>query len=385
MASLVSSKVNLHHGSHCPPRWVATPLGHGSMLVPRLVSCAAESSSAAEPSKVEAADKEAVKNSPKKMMNLEDARLPKTGYFSIADPNAEVFSKAGEKFDPRVYSKAGEKFDPRVRGGRYKSDFIWNTNWQEALKREESLQKQYSDGNKNRDANTAAANDAAAARAGALTSSDSSAGGTVSFSRMSEMNNMDSDLSDVLTKLRQRDVEKAAAKLAAEEEARRNPPKPRKRIETQVGTLSPLRGSFQEKRLQRSSRSTKMLNTTVVSSRPEEVAEKLEEAERDKIKYEAMKVDFLTWTLALAAVGSVTTYSMYGQDISISYLIGAMGGFLYLRLLQKSVDGVGIAASTQPRLLIPVILALGFNRWNILFADKYDVHLSLLPILVSGS
>ena len=42
----------------------------------------------------------------------------------------------------------------------------------------------------------------------------------------------------------------------------------------------------------------------------------------------------------------------------------------------------GLAAAAQPRLLIPVVLALGYNRWNLLFAESYGVHLQLLPMLV---
>jgi ATP synthase protein I len=45
--------------------------------------------------------------------------------------------------------------------------------------------------------------------------------------------------------------------------------------------------------------------------------------------------------------------------------VGALGGILYLRLLGRSVDGLGGGGggSGAPRLLIPVILVLVFNRW----------------------
>eukprot|EP00775_Hariotina_reticulata_P001064 gene1064-1399_t len=59
-----------------------------------------------------------------------DKAFPKSGLFSIADPNAEV------------YSKAGERFDPTKKGGRFKPEFIWQTNWQEQLKRQEDLERQ---------------------------------------------------------------------------------------------------------------------------------------------------------------------------------------------------------------------------------------------------
>lgn len=36
----------------------------------------------------------------------------------------------------------------------------------------------------------------------------------------------------------------------------------------------------------------------------------------------------------------------------------------------------------QPRLLIPVVLALLYNRWNLLYADEYGVTLQLYALLV---
>lgn len=62
-----------------------------------------------------------------------DLKLPARGLFALADPDAEV------------YSKAKEQFDPTKKPGRYQSDFIWNTNWQEQLKIEEDLRQSVSD------------------------------------------------------------------------------------------------------------------------------------------------------------------------------------------------------------------------------------------------
>lgn len=54
------------------------------------------------------------------------------------------------------------------------------------------------------------------------------------------------------------------------------------------------------------------------------------------------------------------------QDTAASYGVGALGGLTYLRLLNKSVDGLGAsfagAAGGQARFAIPIILALGYNR-----------------------
>lgn len=40
------------------------------------------------------------------------------------------------------------------------------------------------------------------------------------------------------------------------------------------------------------------------------------------------------------------------------------------------------AALGQPRLLIPVLLALTYNRWNLLYAEQYNVHLELIAMLL---
>lgn len=58
------------------------------------------------------------------------------------------------------------------------------------------------------------------------------------------------------------------------------------------------------------------------------------------------------------------------QDVAASYLIGALGGIFYLRMLTRSIDSIGAttlgasagAAAAQPRFLIPVILVLVYNR-----------------------
>ena len=67
----------------------------------------------------------------------------------------------------------------------------------------------------------------------------------------------------------------------------------------------------------------------------------------------------LTWLIMLLA-----------QEIAASYGFGAVGGLVYLRMLQKSVDGIGAgslgeaagSAASQPRLLVPIVLVLAANR-----------------------
>lgn len=45
--------------------------------------------------------------------------------------------------------------------------------------------------------------------------------------------------------------------------------------------------------------------------------------------------------------------------------------------------GAGVNSSIgQPRLLIPVVLALTYNRWNELYADQFGYHLDFYGMLV---
>ncbi len=89
-------------------------------------------------------------------------------------------------------------------------------------------------------------------------------------------------------------------------------------------------------------------------------------------------------------IGSVATYTSYSANIAASYMTGALGGLIYLRLLSKSVDAVGgqsiesglNSSLSQPRLLIPLLLALVYNRFNTLYADQVGITLELLPMLV---
>jgi hypothetical protein len=119
-------------------------------------------------------------------------------------------------------------------------------------------------------------------------------------------------------------------------------------------------------------------------------------------------------------LGCGTCWALYGQDVTISYALGASAGLTYLRLLGRSVDAGGVdvlgmrwlgacqlsykplthqprttltlhtvgdsggvgGAIGQPRLLIPFVLALTYNRWNVLYAADYGVALNLYGMLV---
>lgn len=364
-----------------------------------------------------------------------EIKMPKTGWLKMADPNQPVrpmqvsVSVAWCSLATpvthqscldhcrltvaQVYSKSTEPFDPSKKGGRYKSEFIWNTNWQvrvtrawqwmcrhmddvvrdkrlthhiqqlqETLKRDEQLQRQRREYVERQKSGQAEAVEEV---------------GTVGFGLLSQLDRMDVDLTSVLVKKKER-VEGGAGTASAgmgESQSGRGQAGAKltkmQMAQAQASASSTPLSRGNTAKLQRSGRLTRNAVSTVVSTKAEDDAEKRALAEAERIKYEGMKRDFQIWTLAMTVLGVASTYNLYGRDVAGSYLVGALGGYFYLRLLSKSVDAVGGSGSvegnvsgmaSQPRLLIPVILALVYNRWNQLYADRVDLTLQLLPMLV---
>jgi len=104
-----------------------------------------------------------------------------------------------------------------------------------------------------------------------------------------------------------------------------------------------------------------------------------EEAERKRLaymaEYQALKGEFLlaTATTGILTVAIVYTSVGFKMDLTVSAALGAIGAFTYSRFLTQSADG-----SSPPRLAVPLVLCMGWNRWEALFADDVGFHLSLL-------
>jgi ATP synthase protein I len=138
------------------------------------------------------------------------------------------------------------------------------------------------------------------------------------------------------------------------------------------------------KRYVRSNRAAVRNAPTVIRLDPVEAAEVARQAAIDRQRYDELKLEFQLWTLGAAALGGVTAYAVYGEDLAVSYVLGSVAGLTYLRLLSKSVDALGSSegGGAQPRLLIPVILVLASTKWNKSYADTYGYHLELIPMLL---
>lgn len=108
-------------------------------------------------------------------------------------------------------------------------------------------------------------------------------------------------------------------------------------------------------------------------------------------RYLKLKQDLQLTTLAIGGASLAGTYFAYSPQIAASYGVGLVGALAYIRMLGNSVDGLGRGdasgamkgAMGQPRILVPVLLVMLFNRWNALAVPQFDViPLQLIPMLV---
>ena len=92
-------------------------------------------------------------------------------------------------------------------------------------------------------------------------------------------------------------------------------------------------------------------------------------------EYQQLKRELYLITLAITVVAFVTVVLVYGWKISFSYLLGAVAGVVYLRLLAKDVDRIGNeSVKLSPnRLALFVVLMLVAAKWH---------QLQILPVFL---
>ncbi|WP_310430083.1 ATP synthase subunit I [Chamaesiphon sp. VAR_48_metabat_135_sub] len=98
-------------------------------------------------------------------------------------------------------------------------------------------------------------------------------------------------------------------------------------------------------------------------------------AEDSMGEYQQLKRELYLITLAITVVAFVTVVLVYGWKISFSYLLGAVTGVVYLRLLAKDVDRIGNeSVKLSPnRLALFVVLMLVAAKWH---------QLQILPVFL---
>lgn len=114
-------------------------------------------------------------------------------------------------------------------------------------------------------------------------------------------------------------------------------------------------------------------------------------AAESREQYYKLKNKMQILTLGIGGVGLVSAYVSYSPEIATSFGVGFLGSLAYIRMLGNSVDSMAStgakrmikAAVGQPRLLVPVVLVMVYNRWNGIVVPQYGLmHLDLIPMLV---
>ncbi|MDX1976979.1 MAG: ATP synthase subunit I [Pseudanabaenaceae cyanobacterium bins.68] len=94
-------------------------------------------------------------------------------------------------------------------------------------------------------------------------------------------------------------------------------------------------------------------------------------------EYDRLKQILLRYTLGVSGLGGLITWLNYGTNITLSYLIGAAVGLVYLRQLGKSVDRLGSQSRGfsfgSPRLALVIGMIVIALKWQ---------QLSFLPVFL---
>ncbi|KAJ7543329.1 hypothetical protein O6H91_09G033400 [Diphasiastrum complanatum] len=246
-------------------------------------------------------------------------KLRKRSQWSRGDGPGEY---GGPPLDTRLRQYYGQPApDPLTTSG----DYIWNKNWQPYVDKTSSLAEEPATTSKITDSET----------------------GFLSFNRAISLDSMDIDLSQELMK-----PSKAT-------------------LQRQVETA----------------RRAAMLNS-----------KKKADFEKSRFRFAPTRREEAQWERARKAVsGGIEVLldlrkTLFNKNKGIcSYGVGLLGAVAYIRMLGNSVDafgsrdagGVVRGAIGQPRLLVPVLLVMIYNRWNEILVPEYGaVHLQLIPMLV---
>ena len=294
----------------------------------------------------------------------EEAKRRDQGYLRV-DENLLRNDDTADKIARTKKPVQERRFNDKL--ARESSEFIWNSDWKKELDTwEKTSNPERGDGG------TATSSSAASPSAATLDAAPAERG--ISFSRVSELNDLSVDLSD---QLRSR---KPAAEADATTSGERAPYRGGKRefldfpgrVNTEELGYNPSRAKFAG-------------DAYDSSGSPSNPAS----AEAANKQYSDTKVELFLYTLLTGLATEGMCYEFYGQDIAISYGVGCLASLFYLRLLSRTVDSVASedaaaqvgGAGGQARLLVPAILVLGYSKANQSVAENYGVHLNIIAIL----
>jgi ATP synthase protein I len=111
--------------------------------------------------------------------------------------------------------------------------------------------------------------------------------------------------------------------------------------------------------------------------------EKARRRAEDEAKYKKIKEDLLLTTAGMAGSGAVAAFAVGGYNMGFSWLLGAAGAIVYVRLLSGKAESEGGGQGGPPSILVPVILFMALNRYNTFFAEDLGVTLTPIPMLLA--
>ena len=321
-----------------------------------------------------------------------------------------VFSTPTSKKKKEKKKKTGEVVSPHARlnqpdptkkGGRWAPEFVWNTDWAGALDAAEASKRAKKEQLEAEEAENERRRLAGISPSSSSSSSASANNGGLSLTRTMDLDRMDLDLTEYLVPKDKAKRPSTEELLAPSAERRRraassarsasSSSNPSSSSSSSSENFTAAQKSFQadERRWTRGGKFSR--KAASLQQQPAAEAEALAaQAEAEAAAYEVLKKELVLWAAAAGVGGALAAGIFYGPEISASYAVGAIFGTIYLRLLGRSVDsfagsGIGGAVGAtvgQQRLLLPLILALGYNRYEFLFAAKVGHHAQLLPMLV---
>ncbi|OUS45283.1 hypothetical protein BE221DRAFT_192950 [Ostreococcus tauri] len=103
----------------------------------------------------------------------------------------------------------------------------------------------------------------------------------------------------------------------------------------------------------------------------------------DAAKYAKIKEDLLLTTAGMAGSGAIAAFAVGGNNMGYSWLLGAAGAILYVRLLSGKAESEQAGQGGPPSILVPVILFMALNRWNAFFSADVGVTLTPIPMLLA--
>ncbi|KAI4325154.1 hypothetical protein MLD38_030575 [Melastoma candidum] len=201
--------------------------------------------------------------------------------------------------------------------------------------------------------------------------------GFLSLNRVMTLESLDVDLSKELTKPTVSTLQEAIAS-PAEKKARASPkwrPAPTRREQEKWDRATKAATGGSEVILRESRKPQGDPNILAAESREQ---------------YFKLKKKLQILTFGVGGIGLVSAYVSYSPEIAASFGAGFLGSLIYIRMLGSSVDSLADGAKGlikgaigQPRLLVPVVLVMFYNRWNGILVPEYGaMHLELVPMLI---